>query len=271
MSFSPVLPLGGYVGFRFLKRTMPTQTATFAAQAAVKRDEAYFREKIGSVKTADQLVSDKRLLRVALGAFGLEGDFNSGFFIRKVLADGTLKDGALANRLADKQYQRFSAAFGFGDFSIPNTQLSDFPDKILTAYKERQFEAAVGVQNGDLRLALNAEREVKTLADRRVSEDTKWFTVMGNAPMRKVFQTAFGLPTSFGALDLDRQLTTLKQRAAAIFGDSTVSQFTDPKKLDDLIRRFLVRSEADGSAVPTGRAASALTILQQASFNARLR
>jgi len=29
MTFSPVIPIGGYAGWSFLKRTMPAQTKTF--------------------------------------------------------------------------------------------------------------------------------------------------------------------------------------------------------------------------------------------------
>ena len=115
MSFQPVLPLAGYAGWSFLKRTLARQQVAQQASPVQQRDEAYFREKIGKVTTAEQLVSDKRLLRISLTAFGLEADQNSTAFIRKVLEGGTLKEGSLANRLADKQYQKFAAAFGFGD------------------------------------------------------------------------------------------------------------------------------------------------------------
>lgn len=265
MSFSPVIPFGGYAGWTFLKRTMASQQAALAAAPEQKRDTAYFREKIGSISTAEQLVSDRRLLKVALGAFGLEADLNNRFFIRKVLEDGTLKEGALALRLADPRYREFSAAFGFGDFSTPNTKLSDFADKTLAAYAQRGFEAAVGQQNGTMRLALNAEREVVTLARRSSSEDTKWFSVMGSKPLREVFQTALGLPASFASIDLDQQLTVLKDRTERVFGSPTVSQFADPANMDKLLRTFLIRSD-----VATGTASSqnslALQLLQAGSF-----
>lgn len=262
MTYTPVIPLGGLAGWAFLKRTLGTQQAAFAASASIKRDEDYFREKIGSIKTAEQLVSDRRLLTVALGAFGLENDINNKFFIRKVLEDGTLKVDALSNRLADKQYLAFSRAFGFGDFSVPRTQLSDFADKILDQFRTRSFETAVGRQNDTMRLALNAERELPALAARTgSSEDTLWFTVMGNAPLRQVFQTAFGLPSSFGTLDLDRQLNTYKSRAEAAFGDEGIRQFAKPEVLEALIRRFLAQSETQASA-SNNRTSAALTILQ---------
>ncbi len=261
MTFAPALPLSGYGGWTFLKRTAPAQQAVFNAQPQQKRDEDYFRANIGKVSTADDLVKDRRLLRVALGAFGLDADINNKAFIRKVLSDGTLRDGTLANRLADKQYQKLSAAFGFGDFSVPRTKISDFADKILVQYRQRGFEGAVGEQNGDLRLAMNLERELPALAAKSGSEDVLWLTVMGNAPLRQVFQRALGLPDSFGAIDLDRQLVTFKDRADRQFGSESLRQFSDPKKVDDLLRQFFARSSVDaGSAA--GRGSSALTLLQ---------
>lgn len=262
MTFQPVIPFGGFAGWAFLKRTMATQQAALQASSTNQRDEAYFREKIGNIETADDLVSDRRLLRVALTAYGLEGDINNKAFIRKVLDDGTLKEGALSGRLANKQYEKFSAAFGFGDFSVPRSQLSDFADKTLALYQARQFESAVGEQNNGFRLALNTERELGSLAAKSGSEDTKWFTVMGNAPLRQTFQTALGLPSSFASIDLDQQLSVLKSRAESLFGDDSISQFTDPDKMTKLVRTYLARSEISNIASPTASASVALQLLR---------
>ena len=269
MTFTPALPLGGFAGWAFLKRTIDTQKAAFVASPEIKRDEDYFRAKIGSVKTAEQLVSDRRLLRVALGAYGLDNDINNKYFIRKVLEDGTLKDGALANRLADKQYRALSSGFGFGDYSVPRTQLSDFADKTLAAYRNRRFESAVGTQNNDMRLALNAERELPTLARRNVSEDTKWFTVMGNAPLRQLFEQALSMPASVGSLDLDRQLQIFQDRADKVFGDEGISQFADPANMDALIRRFLLQGEVSQAGSAQSASAGVLQLMQTAADFAR--
>lgn len=262
MSFAPVVPLSGYGGWAFLKRTMDSQKTAFAASPVTKSDEAWFRERIGSITRAEDLVADRRLLKVALGAFGLDADINNKFFIQKVLESGTLDPGALANRLADKQYQKMAQAFGFADFATPRTQLSDFADRILKDYGIRQFEIAVGRQNDDLRLAMHAERELPLLARGTTTEDTKWFTIMGSAPLRQVFQTAFGLPAGFGALDLDQQLTTLKSKAVQVFGDSDVAQFTDQAQIETLLRRFLARSDGAAGLSPTSRGVAALQLLQ---------
>jgi hypothetical protein len=262
--FAPALPAAGYGGWIILKRTAASQQAAFNTQPQLKRDEDYFRANIGKVRTADELVADRRLLRVTLGAFGLEGDINNRAFIRKVLAEGTLRESAFSNRLADKQYQKLAQAFGFGDFTTPRNAIGGFSDKIISQFRQRGFEAAVGEQNGNFRLAMNIERELPALAARSGSEDLLWLTVLGNAPMRQVFQTAFGLPDSFASVDLDRQLETLKARAGSAFGSESLRQFSDPKKLEDLVRRFLVQADV-GNLQPGTRGLSALTLLQ--NFN----
>jgi hypothetical protein len=266
MSFSPVLPIGGYAGYAFLKRTMANQTAAFVSQASVKRDETYYREKIGSISTAEQLVADSRLLRVSLAAFGLEDDLPNKFFIKKVLEEGTLKPDALANKLTDKRYAKMATAFGFA-LSTPSTKLSTFADKILSAYETKQFAVAVGTQNEDMRLALNAEQELPALAASNASENSKWYTVLGNTPLRNVFEKAFGLPPSFGAIDIDKQVETMKKRSESTFGSASLDQFSDSTKIEKLIRQFLVRSEFEASASGLSRGQIALTLLQNVSAN----
>lgn len=261
MTYTPVLPLSGYAGWTLLNRTMAVQTAAFTKSPEIVRDVDYFRAKIGTVKTADQLVGDRRLLKVALGAFGLDSDIDNKAFLKKTLTDGTLKSTALANKLADKRYAQFALAFGF-DLSTPATQVSDFADKIISAYKNRAFESAVGTQNDDLRLALNAQRELSAIAGKSSSDTVKWLTVMGNSPLRTVLQKALGVPASAGALDLDQQLSIFRTKAESVFGDSGLSQFKDTAKMDTLIKKFLMRSQADAMMSQTSSASVSLTLLQ---------
>jgi len=261
MSFSPVVPFGGYAGWAFLTRTRETQQKAFVDDPSVRRDTDYFRARIGSVTTAGALVSDRRLLKVALGAFGIDADINNRFFIQKVLDDGTLKPDALANKLADKRYLEMSRAFGFGDYAIPSTRLSGFADRIVTAFETRQFETAVGRQDDTMRLALNAEREFAMLAGKNLSNDTKWYSIMGSAPLRNVMETAMGLPQSFASIDLDQQLAVFKDRAERFFGTAEISQFADREKIEKMLRLFLLRS-ADRSAGGVSGQSAALNILQ---------
>ncbi|RID90736.1 DUF1217 domain-containing protein [Gemmobacter lutimaris] len=243
MTFTPVIPFSGYAGWSFLQRTLDVQKAAFNADAGMQREEAYFRGHIGNIQSAEQLVADHRLLKVALGAFGLEADIGNKFFIQKVLSDGTLDAGALSNKLSNKQYKAMAKAFGFGDFNTPRTRLSDFPDEILASFRENRFEVAVGESDADMRVALYAQHALPDIAAGTISEDGKWFSIMGSAPLRSLFETAFGLSSSFGALDIDQQLETLKSKAKTAFGEDSVAQFFSITAQEKLTRLYLVRTQ----------------------------
>lgn len=268
MSFQPVLPFAGYAGWKFLGRTFEAQKASFSGSGQMVRDADYFRANIGKATTAEALVADHRLLKVALGAFGLDDDLPNKAFIRRVLSDGTLSADALSGKLSDKRYAAMARAFGY-DLTPPRIVQSDFADTLLAAYDDRQFEIAVGEQDANMRLALGTPRDLGEVAAKTSSEDTRWFTVMGTTPLRSVFEGALGLPSSFASLDLDQQLTTLKQKTEAVFGDSSISQFTDSDKIDKLVRLFLIRSElAGGGSGGTSGQSAALQILQGATGGA---
>lgn len=258
----PLIPLGGFAGWRFLSASLDTQLSRFSQSPVAARDMTYFRQEISKVTNAEELVADFRLLRVALGAFGLQDDLPNRAFIRKVLADGVEADTALANRLSDKRYRAFSEAFGFGGALPPKTGTAGFADRILARFERQEFERAVGDQNPDLRLALTAARELPEIAARGLRDSTAWLTVMGNPPLRAVFETAFGLPKSVGTLDLDLQLNAFRTGAERRFGSSDFAQFTDPNRIEDLIRSFTLRSEASLGPSPLTRGFAALTLLQ---------
>jgi len=261
MSFAPTIPLGGIAGWRFLERTAERQQAAFEKSPEVARDVAYFEEKIGSVTTAAELVGDRRLLKVALGAFGMEGEIDKKAFIRRVLEEGTNDPGDLAVRLTDPAWRKLSDAFGFAAAGGPRTGTAGFAATITAAYRTRAFEAAVGETNNDMRLAMNFRREIAALA---ASGDSggSWYSVLGSKPLRTVFEKAFGLPAAFGQIDIDQQREVLRDKAGRLFGKDTLDVFKDPATVDKLIQRFLARSQIESGAAASSSASAALTLLR---------
>lgn len=261
MTFQPVVPFGGFAGWSFLNRTRENQQQAFNNSVILKRNTDHFKENISKVTTAEQLVNDRRLLEVALGAYGLDEDINNKFFLQKILEDGIIDPKALGNRLSDKRYFEFSKAFGFGDFGTPNTGFSDFADKTVKLYQERQFEIAIGQTDESMRLALALDRDLDTILSVDTTEKGLWFNVMGQPPVRRIFETALGLPSSFGVLDLEQQLTGFREKTASRFGDSEIRQFSDPQKREELVRLFLVQNQIQNNFTNVTSGTIALTLL----------
>lgn len=264
MTFQPLVPLAGYAGWTFLQRTLESQTEAFSRAPLNSRDIAYFKENIGQVVSASELVQDFQLLRVALGAYGLQEDIQNKAFIERVLADGTSDDDALSNRLADKRYRAFSEAFGFGEAAIPKTLTAGFADKILARFERQEFERAVGEQNENMRFALTLTRELPEIVEQGFDTDTTWLTVMGNPPLRNVFETAFGLPSTIGLLDLDRQLEVFKERSQRLYGTENPADLATPEVMDDVVKSYLGRAQINQFVQAATPASIALTLLQNA-------
>ncbi|NPD17512.1 DUF1217 domain-containing protein [Xinfangfangia sp. D13-10-4-6] len=255
MSFQPIISGSGYTGWLMLKRTMPSQEAAWRSSPVNQREANYFRDNIGKVTSADDLVSDRRLLKVALSAFGLEQDINAKAFIKKVLSDGVDNPKDLANRLADKSYKSLSESFGLSGLELPNTIEDGFADEILEKYHYRQFESAIGESNSSYRLALNTERELARISSLPVSEDTKWYMILGSKPLRAVFEKSFGFSSGFGNISIDQQLSSLKGKAQSVFGNSGVTQFSDTAKVEKLIRNYLIRESLSVSQMSPAQSA----------------
>lgn len=264
MNFQPALPIGGLAGWSILNSTLDRQTEIFNQSPLVMRDTEYFEDRIALVSSAEELVSDRRLLRVALGAFGLLDDLNNRAFLKKILEDGTTADDALANRLADKRYADFTDAFGFAETSDPNTKNPGFGTQITESFRRREFEIAVGEQDQAMRLAMNAKRELAEIASEEIGEKSKWLRILGTPPLRSVFETALSLPDGFAQLDIDLQVDEIKNRAVRRLGIGSINDLVDADLRENVVRQFLLQDQVSEIA-PQSSSAIALSILRSAS------
>ncbi|SDD90608.1 Protein of unknown function [Paracoccus isoporae] len=251
----------GIPGWALLTRSIARQRALVANDGPVRMAAQHYRERIGAVRSADALMDDYRLLDVTLRAFGLGADIGNRAFIRQVLESDLADDRSLANRLSDSRYLRLAERFGFGVGGAGRTAQDGFADRVVADYVEAELETRVGAAEPSLRLALSARRTLPDLAARDSSARTKWFAVLGDPPLRELFQTAFGFGPAHGRLPIDRQLRDYADAAERMLGRPDIAQFTDPGKVETLTRHFLMRDSLRATA-DQGRFSVALTLLR---------
>ncbi|MEQ1931603.1 MAG: DUF1217 domain-containing protein [Parvularculaceae bacterium] len=262
--YQPAIFASGYAGFKLFERTTPRQMEAFSRSAEVKRDIAYFMEKIGEAATPADLVADRRLLKVALGAFGLGEEIDKRAFIRKALEGGTEARDAFANRMSDARWRAFASAFGYGDSAGAQTGKPGFAAGIADRYRERAFEAAVGATDENFRLAMNFRREAAAIASAAETDRAGWLKMLAQKPLRAVLEGALRLPKAMAHLDIDRQVAIVEDKARETFGSSSPAALASPEIMDKALRRFFVRADlATASANAPG--STALTLLSNAS------
>lgn len=261
--FQPVVLNSGVGAWQFIQRTYDRQFDIFTQSPELKRDVDYFAENIASISSAEELVNDRRLLTVVLGAFGLEEDINNRFLIQKMLEEGTTADDALANRFSDERYREMSEAFGFGPGEIPQNFTASFASNIIAKFEAASFEIAAGEQDQTMRVALFAQRTLgDVISDPESSIDGMWFSIMGQPPLRQVFELALNLPSEFAQIDIDQQLEVFKDKASRVFGSEDPAQFLEQEALDDLITTYVARAQVRDSLASQSSGSIALTLLQ---------
>ncbi|RAK13990.1 uncharacterized protein DUF1217 [Salipiger aestuarii] len=401
MTFSPMIAGAGLVGWQMLQSTMQSQRSTFDQSAEIARETTYFKEKIGTISSAEELVDDRRLLSVALAAFGMSDEIDSKYLIQRIIEEGADDNNSIANKLGDSRYITLAQAFDFQEITNYKTEEAGFGDPIFAAYEERmmveleetlaspeyandpvssvlfrlqvesniseqrdhfltniatvksvedlldnydlksvvlkafdledransttllkrvlsenpaktgalstvlgdpnmvalaetfafydvetktvletenfaenivneykwqQFKSAVDEVDSSIGAALQFQKSIPDLSSSGISENAKWYSVLGSTVMREVFETALGLPSGFSQIDIDKQLEIIKEKADQRFGISTFSDLENENSMNKIIHGYLLQDQlAQGSAF--GSQHIAMTLLSTIRYD----
>ena len=263
MTFQPVIPLPGLGGWNFLQSTYDRQFETFSNSFQIKDDMEYMKEKLNSRPAIEDFLSDPRLRRVTLTAFGLNGEEWKIGFHRKVLEEQQDPESTFLQRLNNPQYTRFAEALSPIDGELVLS--SDQVDQIAARYAAESFELAVGEQNNSMRLSLNYQAEIGEIITEGASDETIIFRMLGDIPMRSVLETALSIPSDVAQLDLDRQADIFTDRLRSQLNISSLQELKDPEMVDKMIARYQAIDGINQQSATLSSASTALTLLQNAA------
>ena len=267
MVFRPAIPLSGIAGYNFLQSTYDKQLTAFSESSQIQNDREYFEEGLAEPISVEDLLSDRRLLRVTLTAFGLAGEETKGGLVRRVLESVADPDDSLLERLNNPDYERFAEAFrpdADGNISISSETIAE----LATQFETELFEAAVGEVDSDQRLGLNYQSDIATLVGSGSSDTAILFRLLGNVPVRSLLVGALNLPDAFQSLPIERQAEELQEQLQSKFGITDLNDLTSPENIDRVITRFHGIQSALRGPDSLTPGAVALTLLTGVGANA---
>ena len=195
----------------------------FAARRDVAADMAAFRERAARITDAEALLKDRRVLQVVLEAFQLESEIDKRGILRRALTEDPTSETALVNRLTDRRWRQFAAAFAPQQGRPPLADAA-LVDRIVQNATTNRYEKAMGASNPGMREALYFRR--------MASQVTSVPQLMADSALTEVARGALGLPTQFGLLEFQQQRDLLTRRL-------DLSQFQDPKAVARIAGRYL--------------------------------
>lgn len=222
-----------FTTYSLIARDLGASLARKGAQPDVARETAYYEAKIGSVKSIDDLLGDRRLFAYAMKAHGLEDMTYAKAFMRKVLTEGVSDRTAFANRLADDRYVAFAKAFDFKTYGAETTTLAAATADTTAAYLHQSLEADAGSEDTGVRLALYFARIAPTVSS--------GYGVLGDPALSQVVKTVLGLPDVSSSEGIARQASLIEERVE-------LASFKDPVKLNRFVQRFTAIWDAQNNA-----------------------
>ncbi|OAF12150.1 DUF1217 domain-containing protein [Bradyrhizobium neotropicale] len=133
-----------YFSYNYITRNLKQSLTRVEQQPDVAREAAYYKANIGKVKTVDDFMKDYRLYHYAMKAYGLEDMAYAKAFMKKVLESDLSDSKSFVNKLVDKRYREFAAAFSFHGSATPVAQSENQTDEMIglyTATKKHQVDA----------------------------------------------------------------------------------------------------------------------------------
>lgn len=133
-----------YFSYSYITRNLKQSLTRVEQQPDVAREAAYYKANIGKVKTVDDFMKDYRLYHYATKAYGLDDMAYAKAFMKKVLESDLSDAKSFVNKLVDRRYREFAAAFSFHGAATPVAQSGDQTDEMIglyTATKTRQVNA----------------------------------------------------------------------------------------------------------------------------------
>ncbi|QOZ13235.1 DUF1217 domain-containing protein [Bradyrhizobium sp. CCBAU 51765] len=133
-----------YFSYSYITHNLKQSLTRVEQQSDVAREAAYYKANIGKVKTIDDFMKDYRLYHYATKAYGLEDMAYAKAFMKQVLESDLNDSKSFVNKLVDKRYREFAAAFSFAGGTTPVAQSEHQTDEMIglyTATKKSQVDA----------------------------------------------------------------------------------------------------------------------------------
>jgi hypothetical protein len=228
---------------RFLEGSEKTE----AQETATKAAEVY-QEKIQSIGSVSELLADREVLDVVIGAFGFDSEEVTDDFLKQAFGSDLSDPKSFVNQQANSRWAELVASFNFdSEGNLTRETMGTIQQRgevmeTVNKYLRQTLEEAEGESNEAVRLALYFQRAAPLVTDA--------YGLIADDALMAVFRTTFGYSDEFSNMDVDQQ-------ARIINDNMDLADLQDPEKLERFLQRYTAMYDTENSVASS----SAATIL----------
>jgi len=200
-----------------------------ADQARGVTESEYYSATIDTIKSADELIKDTRLVTYIKKAFGFDGQTITDQTLKQIFTSDVFDPKSFVNTAPNTKYRELAAAFNFATdgaarrVSAAGAQDQDDLVRTQDLYIRQTMEEQAGDQNEGVRLALYFQRKAATI--------TSPYSILADKALLEVVMTALAMPDAVAQADVDMQAKMIEKRI-------DLEDFKDPAKVEKFLARF---------------------------------
>jgi len=242
-----------FLGVEVATNNISQRVDQFLSRESVNREIEYFRENIGSVETADDLLGDFRLYNFVLKAFDLDNRADQRGIFREVLSEpfsfgpGLPNPDNLANSFTDQGLQDLAATLDLGARGAAATNDPAVVEDIISRYATVSYEREQGERfTPGVEQALKFERLAPGIESGQ--------EILADRDLTEVVRTVLRLPPEAFQGDPEQVGRFIESRI-------DLEQFQDPRQLERFIQRFAILNDLDSGGGAASPGSTALELL----------
>ncbi|WP_207476502.1 DUF1217 domain-containing protein [Arenibaculum pallidiluteum] len=211
--------------FKMVEKQGSTAVERHSKDPAVTREVQYFREKVGSLKSVDDIFSDYRMMSFVLKASNLEDEIPFPGRAKRALTERADNTDALMNRLTDKRFKAAAEALKFAETGLSTLKNPETIEKLVSSYAKISYEKTLGLEN----IAVPKARYFQE----KIGQVENYYDILGDKILRDVVTTALNIPQELAFQEVETQAAALEARIK-------LDDLKDPDTVAKFTQRYLI-------------------------------
>ena len=217
-----------------------------SVQDEAEEEAKYYSAEIEKLTSAEDLLSNRRLVDFILTAAGIDPQGVTTDYVRQMFSSDLNDPESFANTEPDNRYRQIVASFNFNtDGSLRRAAETTIQSgrgilETQDLYLNQTLEEEQGVDNAGVRLALYFRRLADTISTP--------YDVLADTALLQVIRVAYSLPEEMTGADIDVQAEYISR----VFEPEDMQ---DPEKVEKLLLRFTslydIENNTDASPILT--------------------
>lgn len=230
--------MSSQLALKLLDATQTREMKLIQDSPANARAIQKFKDQVGSISTAKDLVKNYDVYSFVMRAYNLKDQMFGKAMIQKILESDKTQPGSLISKMTDSRFTTFYDAMGFTANGTQNSNFANpaWQDKVVQRFVQQTYINDEAKQNATVGVALEFRQKAPSVKS--------WYDILKDKNMGAFMRRVLNIPDGVVNQTLDQQVKIFQQKY-------DITKLQDPAQIQTLVQKYVIMSDAQNAAATT--------------------